>query len=178
MNSPRVSTTAIHRMVERCRAGDYPALVTKLPAGWVVMSDRQPFPGHCLLLPDPVVDHLNVLEAAKRAQFLADMAATGDTLLACTSAVRINYAMFGNVEPALHAHVIPRRCDEPPDIRHAHPWALDWKAAAEYSPAQHGELKSRIADYLQMRGGANDSGGRKLETFSHAPGHNAHTPFE
>jgi diadenosine tetraphosphate (Ap4A) HIT family hydrolase len=151
MSGPGVSTTAIHRMVERCRAGDYPALVTKLPSGWVVMGDPQVFVGYCLLLPDPVVDHLNVLAAGKRAQFLADMTVTGDAVLACTGAVRINYAMFGNAEPALHAHVIPRRSDELPDIRHAHPWALDWNAAPEYSDAQHGELKSRIADCLRMR---------------------------
>ena len=30
-----------------------------------------------------------------------------------TSPVRINYAIFGNVEPALHAHVIPRYRTEP-----------------------------------------------------------------
>jgi diadenosine tetraphosphate (Ap4A) HIT family hydrolase len=155
MSGAHVSTTAIHRMVERCRAGDYPALVTKLASGWVVMGDRQAFPGYCLLLPDPVVDHLNMLEAGERAQFLADMTATGDAVLACTGAVRINYAMFGNAEPALHAHVIPRRGAEPRDIRHTHPWALDWNAAAEYSRVQHGELQRRIADYLRMRiGGA------------------------
>jgi diadenosine tetraphosphate (Ap4A) HIT family hydrolase len=148
MNHLGVSTTAIHRMVERCRAGDYPMLVTKLASGWVVMGERQAFPGYCLLLPDPVVDHLNVLEGSARGQFLADMAATGDAVLACTGAVRINYAMFGNAEPALHAHVIPRRSDEPAAVRHTHPWAIDWNAAAEYSQAQHAELKSRIADRL------------------------------
>jgi diadenosine tetraphosphate (Ap4A) HIT family hydrolase len=154
MSGAHASTTAIHRMVERCRSGDYPALVTELPSGWVVMGDRQVFPGYCLLLPDPVVDHLNALEAGRCVQFLADMTATGDAVLACTGAVRINYAMFGNAEPALHAHVIPRRSDEPPDVRHAHPWALDWNAAPEYSPEQHGELKSRITAYLRMHGRA------------------------
>ncbi len=151
MNGARVSTTAIHRMVERCRAGDYPALVTRLPSGWVVMGDRQAFAGYCLLLPDPVVDHLNVLEAGERGQFLADMAATGEAVLACTGAVRINYAMFGNAEPALHAHVIPRRADEADSTRTTHPWALDWNAAAEYSEVQHGDLKRRIAAYLDKR---------------------------
>jgi diadenosine tetraphosphate (Ap4A) HIT family hydrolase len=148
MNSLGVSTTAIHRMVQLCRTGDYPMLVTKLASGWVVMRERQVFPGYCLLLPDPVVEHLNVLEGGARGQFLTDMATTGDAVLACTGAVRINYAMFGNEEPALHAHVIPRRSDEPAAVRHTHPWAIDWNAALEYSPAQHGELKRRIADRL------------------------------
>jgi diadenosine tetraphosphate (Ap4A) HIT family hydrolase len=141
--------TAIHRMVARCRAGDYPARVARLPSGWAVMGERQVFAGYCLLLPDPVVAHLNVLEAAERMQFLADMARVGDAVLAATGAVRINYAMFGNAEPALHAHVFPRRADEAPGIRTAQPWALDWQAAPLFSPDRHGELQGRIASYLK-----------------------------
>ena len=79
------------------------------------------------------------------------MAATGEAVLACTGAVRINYAMFGNTEPALHAHVIPRRADEADSTRTTHPWALDWNAAAQYSEPQHGDLKRRIAAYLDKR---------------------------
>jgi diadenosine tetraphosphate (Ap4A) HIT family hydrolase len=141
--------TAIHRLVERCRAAEYPARVARLPSGWVVMGERQVFAGYCLLLPDPVVAHLNVLEQFERAQFLADMARLGDAVLAATGAVRINYALFGNAEPALHAHVFPRRADEAPGIRSAQPWALDWQAAPQFSTAQHGELQGRIASHLE-----------------------------
>ena len=141
--------TAIHRMVERCRADAYPARVARLPSGWVVMGERQVFAGYCLLLPDPVVAHLNVLEAPERTQFLADMARVGDAVLAATGAVRINYALFGNAEPALHAHVFPRRADEAPGIRTAHPWALDWQAAPPFSPDLHAELQGRIASHLK-----------------------------
>ena len=141
--------TAIHRLVERCRAAEYPARVARLPSGWVVMGERQVFAGYCLLLPDPVVAHLNVLQRLERAQFLADMARLGDAVLAATGAVRINYALFGNAEPALHAHVFPRRADEAPGIRSAQPWALDWQAAPQFSTAQHGELQGRIASHLE-----------------------------
>jgi diadenosine tetraphosphate (Ap4A) HIT family hydrolase len=147
--SPAV--TAIHRMVERCRAGDFPAAVAKLDSGWVVMGERQVFPGYCLLLPDPVVGQLNTLESAARSQFLSDMALIGDALLASTAAVRINYAILGNLEPALHAHVFPRYADEPQAIRTGHPWAADWNLAAIYSDALHGELKSRIARAISDR---------------------------
>jgi len=136
-------------MVERCRADEYPARVAKLPCGWVVMGERQVFAGYCLLLPDPVVAHLNVLGELERTQFLADMARVGDAVLAATGADRINYALYGNVEPALHAHVFPRRADEAPAIRTAQPWALDWQAAPQFSKAQHGELQARIASYLK-----------------------------
>jgi diadenosine tetraphosphate (Ap4A) HIT family hydrolase len=149
MDKAPAALTAIHRMVERCRADDYPAHVARLASGWVVMGERQVLAGYCLLLPDPVVAHLNVLEESGRTQFLADMARVGDAVLAATGAVRINYALFGNAEPALHAHVFPRRADEAPAIRAVQPWALDWQAAAQFSPAVHGELRRRIASYLK-----------------------------
>jgi diadenosine tetraphosphate (Ap4A) HIT family hydrolase len=141
--------TAIHRMVERCRAGAAPAMVAKLRSGWVVMGDRQVFPGYCLLLADPVADHLNALTSAHRAQFLADMALIGDAVLAGTGAIRVNYAIFGNVEPALHAHVFPRQATEPETTRTAQPWAFDWNLAPAYSDSVHGELRRRIAAYFE-----------------------------
>lgn len=148
MSGSAPSATAIHRMVERCRTNQYPGGVARLRSGWVVMGERQVLSGYCLLLPDPVVDHLNALAGAGRARFLEDMALIGDALLACTAAVRINYAIFGNVEPALHAHIFPRLAAEPVATRTLQPWALDWNAAPAYSDAAHGELKIRIAEHL------------------------------
>ena len=100
-------------MVDRCRAKEYPPAVARLSSGWVVMGERQVLTGYCLLLPDPVVPHLNALPPELRAQFLADMALVGDALLALTAGLRINYAIFGNVDPALHAHVFPRHPRNP-----------------------------------------------------------------
>ena len=137
-------TTAIHRRVDALRAGSDPGFVARLASGWAVLGDPQVLPGYCLLLPDPVVPTLNALAGAERAAFLADMAALGDAVLAVTHAVRINYAIFGNVEPALHAHVIPRYHDDPEAQRKAQPWALDWEAAPRFDPEQHRELGQRI----------------------------------
>jgi diadenosine tetraphosphate (Ap4A) HIT family hydrolase len=145
------SPTAIHGMVDRCRAADYPAAVARLRSGWVVMGERQVLTGYCLLLPDPVVPHLNALPRELRGQFLSDMAVVGDALLAVTLALRINYAMFGNVEPALHAHIFPRYAAEPEAARNAQPWALDWSGAPSYSDAVHGELNRRIAADIRGR---------------------------
>jgi diadenosine tetraphosphate (Ap4A) HIT family hydrolase len=135
-------------MVERCRAGAHPGLIAKLPSGWAVMGERQVLRGYCLLLPDPVVPHLNALPPAPRARFLADMARAGDALLEITGALRINYAMFGNVEPALHAHLFPRYADEPESTRASHPFALDWRAAPEFSTAGFGALRDRMRTLL------------------------------
>jgi len=146
-----MAATAIHSMVDRCRAGHYPPIVGRLPSGWMVMGERQVLSGYCLLLPDPVVPHLNALQGDARSQFLADMGEIGDVLLVVTGAVRVNYAMFGNVEPALHAHMFPRHADEPEAIRTAQPWALDWDAAPRFNEGRHGALKRRLAQELERR---------------------------
>jgi len=137
-------TTSIHRRVDALRAGHDPGFVARLASGWAVLGNPQVLPGYCLLLPDPVVPTLNALKDAGRAAFLADMAALGDAVLAATGAVRINYAIFGNLDPALHAHVIPRYHDEPGRLRTAHPWAYDWEAAPPFDADLHRELQGRI----------------------------------
>jgi diadenosine tetraphosphate (Ap4A) HIT family hydrolase len=146
-----MAATSIHALVDRCRDGQLPAAITKLPSGWVIMGERQVLPGYCLLLPDPVVPHLNALDADARAQFLFDMALVGDVLLVITAAARINYAIYGNVDPALHAHIFPRDSAEPEHTRSAQPWALDWNAAPLYSDALHGDFKRRVGMELRKR---------------------------
>jgi diadenosine tetraphosphate (Ap4A) HIT family hydrolase len=143
-----MSGTLIHAWVERCRAGQLAACVAKLPSGWVIMGERQVLAGYCLLLPDPVVPDLNALEGGARGQFLSDMSVVGDALLQITGAVRINYAIYGNLEPALHAHIFPRSAQEPEATRTAQPWALDWAAAPQYSDGLHGALKNSLKQAL------------------------------
>ena len=104
--------TAIHAQVVAAREGRDPRVICRLYSGWAVFGERQFLRGYALLLPDPVVPTLNALGAKERTAFLLDMTRLGDALLKVTGAIRINYAMFGNVEPALHAHVIPRYADE------------------------------------------------------------------
>ena len=137
-------TTAIHRRVRALQEGSDPTYLARLPSGWLVLGDPQVIPGYCLLLPDPVVPDLNALALDARKQFLSDMAHCGDVLRDVMGAVRINYAMFGNVEPALHAHLFPRRLDEPADRVTAQPWALDWSAAPAFDSATLRPLMERL----------------------------------
>lgn len=119
-----------------------------MASGWAVMGERQVLRGYCLLLPDPVVPHLNALSRAARNQFMADLGSLGEAVLAVTAALRINYAIFGNLEPALHAHVHPRYEDEPAAMRTANPWGYDWSQAPLFDPAVHGSLRDSIARHL------------------------------
>ena len=137
-------TTAIHRRVALLRAGNDPTCVARMASGWAVLGDHQFLRGYALLLPDPVVGTLNELRDAERTQFLLDMARLGDAVLLATQALRINYAMFGNAEPALHAHVVPRFLDEPAGLATAHPWSYDWAAARRFDAARDSGLLAAV----------------------------------
>src|SRR5687768_2029291 len=121
--------TAIHRQVAAARNGELPRVIARMKSGWAVLGDPQITHGYCLLLPDPVVPDLNALGGEARRQFLDDMARLGDAVLAETGAERINYEILGNVEPALHAHVIPRHASEDPELRKTAVWLHDWARA-------------------------------------------------
>jgi diadenosine tetraphosphate (Ap4A) HIT family hydrolase len=137
--------TAIHRLVESCRAGNDPSVIARLPSGWAVMGQRQVLRGYSLLLPDPVVPHLNALAPEARDRFLSDLGRLGDAVLDATGAMRINYAIFGNLEPALHAHVHPRYADEPEAVRTHNPWSYDWSQAPAFDVSSYGGLRDMIA---------------------------------
>ena len=145
--------TLIHRRVRECRDGSYPKLICRVNAGWVVLGDSQFLRGYSLVLPDPVVPDLNALDESRRRDFLLSMATLGDVLLEITDAVRINYEILGNQEPALHGHVFPRYRDESEALRTRPVWFYDW-SSAPFDPARDREIMQRIADGLRKRGSA------------------------
>ena len=144
--------TEIHRQVAAARAGREPRVIARLFSGWAVFGERQFLRGYALLLPDPVVPSLNALGAPERTLFLQDLARLGDAVLKVTGAERINYAILGNLEPALHAHVIPRYADEPAKLRTAHPWAYDWQAAPLFDRAGYHDLAEALLKELSRLG--------------------------
>jgi diadenosine tetraphosphate (Ap4A) HIT family hydrolase len=144
--------TAIHRQVEACRAGADPALIARLRSGWAVLGSRQVLRGYSLLLPDPVVPHLNALDRKRRSAYLEDMSLLGDAVLAVTRCVRINYAIFGNLEPALHGHVFPRYDDEPAEHRTGNPWGYEWSQAPSFDPTRDEPLMEALRRELRNLG--------------------------
>jgi diadenosine tetraphosphate (Ap4A) HIT family hydrolase len=141
-------STAIHKQVEAARKGELRRAIARMKSGWAVLGDPQITEGYCLLLPDPVVTDLNALNGEARVQFLDDMARLGDAVLAETGAERINYEILGNVEPALHAHVIPRHGSEDAALRKKPVWLHDWSAAPPFSESLT-SLARRLAARLQ-----------------------------
>jgi len=144
--------TLIHQRVRECQQGIYPKLICRVSSGWVVMGDVQFLKGYCLLLPDPVVANLNELSEQRRKAFLWEMSVVGDVILEVTGALRINYEMIGNVEPALHAHIFPRYENEPDNLKLKPVWFYDWETARAFDKNEDGELMQSIAAGLKAKG--------------------------
>jgi diadenosine tetraphosphate (Ap4A) HIT family hydrolase len=145
------SHTLIHHLVEEARAGTLSNLICRVPSGWAVLNDQQVLRGYCLLLPDPVVDTLNDLNGEQRTSYLNDMTLIGDVLLEITNSHRINYAILGNSEPALHAHIIPRYLDEPEALRKGPFWSYppEIMNSKPFHPGRDHDLIEKLAAGLQ-----------------------------
>jgi diadenosine tetraphosphate (Ap4A) HIT family hydrolase len=132
--------------------GRNPALVVRMKSGFLVMGSFQYFKGYCLLLAYPQVEKLNALEGAARAQFLEDRATAGDAVIQATGCQRINYSIYGNLDPFLHAHLFPRYDTEDARYRTSPPFLVpaEVREAPEYAfdPAEHGELQAAIRALL------------------------------
>jgi len=159
--------TVIHRQVAAAREGREPRVIARLYSGWALFGERQFLRGYTLLLPDPVVPTLNSLGAQERSLFLLDMTRLGDALLKLTGAARINYAVLGNQEPSLHAHVIPRYLDESEELRAQHPWVYDWQTAPSFDRAACEALAEGLRRELTRMG--------VTKTMRFDPGANAGT---
>ena len=106
-----------------------------------------------MLLADPVVPDLNALDKHKRAEYLLDMTILGDAVLEVTGAYRINYEILGNLDPALHAHVIPRYMTEPEDMRKgpAFLYDKDYRNSIKFDYERDKELMKQIAEAVRQR---------------------------
>lgn len=108
-----MTSNLIEARVQAAREGCNPYVICRMPSGWLVIGDVQPVNGYCLLLADPADDSLNALTEETRLRFCSDMMRVGDALLQVTGAYRVNYEIYGNLVPALHAHITPRFSTEP-----------------------------------------------------------------
>ena len=123
-----------------------------MPSGFAVMGDKQFLRGYCLLLAFPMVEQLLDLPEDGRAQFLNDMATLGEAVKAATGCRRVNFSIYGNLDPFLHAHVWPRYDTEPNEYRtlppFSYPAELRSSAEAAFSLDEHGELLKAIRSSL------------------------------
>lgn len=139
--------------------GVNPMVMAQMPSGYAVMGDTQFLPGYSVLLAYPKVGSLEDLGVAERNRFLADMGILGQAVAETCTPWRVNYAIYGNSDAFLHAHVFPRYLWEPEERRLRPVWRYPiemWQMpTVQYRDAVHGELRERIT--------------RRLEALMHAP---------
>ena len=145
-------STLIHQRVEECRNGSYPKTICRINSGWVVLGDVQFVKGYSLILPDPVVSDLNELTPDKRRELLYEATVVGDALLEATDAIRINYEILGNLEPALHVHIFPRYTNEPPELVTKPVWFYDWEAAPKFDHERDVDIMNSIRNHVDKAG--------------------------
>src|SRR5512137_2712918 len=146
-------STLIRERVAARQAGTNSTVICRMPSGWAVLCDVQFLRGYTILLSDPVVPDLNALDRGRRAQYLLDMATVGDALLEVTGAFRINYGILGNLDPALHAHIIPRYLTEPENLRKGPAFFYDeeFRNSIRFDRERDQELLKQIAAAIQAR---------------------------
>lgn len=125
-----------------------PATVLRMQSGFVVMYPSQFLPGYCMLLAYPQVQALQDLPHAQRVAFLTDMSVIGEAIEAICQPNRINYAILGNKDPFLHAHIIPRYVSESEAYRlqsiWSYPDAIWTDLQHTFSAEKHSALRDAI----------------------------------
>jgi diadenosine tetraphosphate (Ap4A) HIT family hydrolase len=142
--------------VESALRGENPLVIARMRSGFAVIGDTQFLPGYCLLLGVPRARDLTDLPLPARLDFLRDMSLLGEAITRVCQPHRINYEIFGNTDPFLHAHVLPRYAWEDAESlsRPAYVYPAERRNAPadQFSEAAHGELKARIRTaLLEMR---------------------------
>lgn len=144
---------SIPERIAAARAGTNSTVICRLPSGWAVLCDMQFLRGYTILLADPLVASINDLDRQQQAGYLCDMALIGNALLEVTGAYRINYAILGNTDPYLHAHIVPRSMAEPEEYRKGLPWSypMDVVDKVPFDYERDKGLIQQIARAIQKR---------------------------
>lgn len=109
----------------------------------VGLYDDVRYPGRCILMVNDHYEHLDEMSGVTETDgylsylqddFMGKMAWVGREIRQLFSADRINYAILGNTESHVHAHIIPRHKNNPGDPHPTRPiWEnpIGWKKSPE-----------------------------------------------
>jgi len=137
--------------------GENPTVLRRMTAGFAVIGDVQLLPGYCVLLTDdPIADRLTDLPRSKRLAFLDDMERLGEAVQRVCARRdpqfrRINYAIWGNLDTYLHAHIHPRYNWEPAEVVRrpvtAYPTSM-WSDPEHVLGPEHDDLRAALVSEL------------------------------
>jgi diadenosine tetraphosphate (Ap4A) HIT family hydrolase len=87
--------------------------IAELRESLLYLHTDQFFPGWSVLVLRRHATELYELERAERARLMDEVSEVARALQLAFDARKVNYALFGNLEPHVHWHVIPRLAADP-----------------------------------------------------------------
>jgi diadenosine tetraphosphate (Ap4A) HIT family hydrolase len=134
--------------------GENPSVIARMSSGFAVFSVSQFLPGYCLLLAVPHIARLEDMPRESRSAFLNDMGLLGEAVAKVRAPRRINYSIYGNTAPYVHAHVVPRYDWEPAERVVMPIWqypATIWTDPEHaFNEAKYSALREKIAAALKQ----------------------------
>lgn len=138
---------------EAALCGENPTVIMRMESGFAVLGDSQMLPGYSLLLAYPIVPSLNDLKLSQRLTFLRDMGLLGQAVQEVCGATRVNFGIYGNTDPFLHAHIWARYAYESEDRRKYPVWFYPreelYAPEVMFDVAKHEKLRLKLAEHLQ-----------------------------
>lgn len=114
--------------------------IARLGVATLGLYDDARFPGRCVLALDAHATTFDALDATVTARLFADAQRASRAIRAAAGAPRINLALFGNVEPHVHVHLVPRH-----GAWETSPRATPWDHPAPETRLHAGEADRLIA---------------------------------
>ncbi len=137
--------------LEALAEGKDPMMIMRMKSGFAVMSNHQYLRGYSMLLHYPEVCSLNDLNHEQRASFMHDMGLLGDAVQRATDCKRINYSIYGNLDPFLHAHVVPRYEDEAEEYRTLPPLSYPQEVREHWTTHYQQEEHAKLRDNIRLQ---------------------------
>jgi diadenosine tetraphosphate (Ap4A) HIT family hydrolase len=123
------------------------AWIADLAVFTAVVAMNQTFRGYCILIYSKGhATELHELPEQERAAFMEDLARIARAIHEAYHPVKINYELLGNLEPHLHWHVIPRRGEDPVDLRNP-VWGQDYEQV-KVSDADYRKIALEIREHI------------------------------
>lgn len=87
---------------------DYMQEICRLDTSTVFLHNEQEYPGRCIVVLNDHKTELFQLSPAQRASYMDSVAAVAQAVDRLFNPVKINYAVYGDIDSHIHFHVVPK----------------------------------------------------------------------
>lgn len=127
------------------REGRNPHLIAEMEHTYFVVGDHQFFTGYALvLLKEHVREPFELPPDVQREHF-AEVMRAAKAIHDTFAPSKLNYSCYGNAEPHVHWHIVPRYADDP--NRDGDPWRA-WRAWRDATPLSEQNISGRRASEI------------------------------